>query len=237
MEAPAGARGAQAEGPRAGALEPVPAEGARRRVRREVRHRRRRGSDQRRLRAAGRADGALGDRAARLQLQRTRHRQHGGAAPLRLRGPAPRVARAAARRPDPVGVHDDRARGGVLRRDQHGGHLRRRRRRGGGQRPQVVVDRRRSPRLQDLRLHGRHRPRRRPAPPPLDGAGAARHPRRHDRAAAADDGDLRRAARPRRGVVHRRAGAGQRTSSPGPARASRSRRDASAPAVCTTACG
>ena len=46
----------------------------------------------------------------RLQLQRPRHRQHGGAAALRHRRAAARVARAAARRPDPLGVHDDRAR-------------------------------------------------------------------------------------------------------------------------------
>ena len=94
------------------------------------------------------------------------------------------------------------------------------------QRPQVVVDRRRPPRLQDLRLHGAHRPRRRPAPPPLDGARAAGHPGREDRADAADDGLLRRAARARRGVLHRRAGAGRQH----PVRAGRGLRDRPGPA-------
>ena len=59
--------------------------GARRPVRRGLRHRRRRGPEQRRLRPAGRGDGRLVPRAARLQLQRPRHRQHGGAAALRHR--------------------------------------------------------------------------------------------------------------------------------------------------------
>ena len=160
--------------------------GARRGVRRAVRHRRRRGADQRRLRAARRADGPLGDRAAGLQLQRARHRQHGGAAALRHRGAARRVARAAARRADPLGVHDDRARRGVA-----------------PTRPtwrpprvvdgdEVVVNGRKwwstgvgHPDCKILVFMGRHRPRRRPAPPALDGARAARHPRREGRAAAA----------------------------------------------------
>ena len=230
-------RGAQGEGAGAGTLEPLPAAGARRRVRRAVRHRRRRRAQQRRLRTARRADGALGHRAARVQLQRPRHRQHGGAAALRLGGAAARVAGAAPRRPDPVGVHDDRARGGVVRRDQHGGDLRRRRRRGGRQRPQVVVDRSGPPGLPDLRLHGRHRPRRRPPPPALDGPRAARHPRREDRATAAHDGDLRRAARSRRGVVQRRPGAAdQRDLRAG--RGLRDRPGAARPGrECTTACG
>ena len=58
------------------------------------------------------------------------------------------VARAAAGREDPVGVHDDRARRRLLRRDQHGGHRGRRRRRDRDQRAQVVVDRRRQSGLQ-----------------------------------------------------------------------------------------
>ena len=91
----------------------------------------------------------------------------------------PRVARAAARREDPLGVHDDRARRGVVRRDQHGGDLpssTATRSCVNGQ--QVVVDRRRRPALQVPDLHGRHRPGRRPPPPALDGAGAARRPGR-----------------------------------------------------------
>ena len=44
-------------------------------------------------------------------------------------------------------------------------------------------------------------------------------PRREGRAPAPHDGHVRRAARPRRGVVHRRPGAGRRTSSAGPGEA------------------
>ena len=103
--AAAGHRRTQGEGPRAGAVEPLPAEGARRRVRRAVRHRRRRGADQRRLRPDRGADRAVGHRPAGLQLQRPGHRQHGGAAALRHRRAERAVAGAAARRPDPLGVH------------------------------------------------------------------------------------------------------------------------------------
>ena len=90
VAAAAGDRGAQGQGPRARPVEPLPAQGARRRVRRAVRHRRRRGPDQRRLRADRRAHRPVRDRAAGAQLQRARHRQHGGAAQVRHR----RAARA-----------------------------------------------------------------------------------------------------------------------------------------------
>ena len=230
--------GAQGQGPGAGAVEPVPAAGARGGVRRAVRHRRRRGAVERRLRADRGADRALGDRAAGAQLQRPRHREHGGAAALRLRAAAQGVAGAAPRRPDPLRVRDDRARGRLLRRHQHGGHRRRRRRRGGRQRTQVVVDGRRQPRLQGAGLHGAR------ADPDAD-----RHhrhsmvlvpreaPGREGRAAAEHDGRVRRAARPRRGVVHRRAGAARERASAGRGRRSRSPRAGSARAGCTTACG
>ena len=60
----------------------------------------------------------------------------------------------------------------------------RRRRRDRAQRPQVVLHRRRPPRLRDLHRDGPDRPRGRPPPPALDGAGPARHPRRQGRADA-----------------------------------------------------
>ena len=115
------------------------------------------------------------------------------------------------------------------------GHPRRRRRR--ARRSQVVVDRRRSPRLQGRHLHGAHRPRRPPPPPALDGRGAARGPRGDHRADADGAGPVRRAARPRRG--HPERGAPARPPRSWPARAARSRspRAASGRAVCTTACG
>ncbi len=56
-----------------------------------------------------------------------------------------------------------------------------RRRRGRRQRAQVVVHRRRQPGLQDARVHGAHRPRRRPALEAHDGARAPRDPRGHRR--------------------------------------------------------
>ena len=127
---------------------------------------------------------------------------------VRHRRAAAGVARAAARRADPLGVHDDRARRGLLRRDQHGGHRDRRRRRGRHQRPQVVVHRRRPPGLQDPRVHGALRPRRPTGTTgtrwcwcPLDTPGV-----KVERLLSTMS-DLRRAGRPRRGQLHRRAGA------------------------------
>ena len=63
----------------------------------------------------------------------------------------------------------------------------------------------RPPRLQGPDLHGPLRPRRRPPPPAHDGAGPARHPRCEGRAAAVHDERVRRADRPRRGQLRRRA--------------------------------
>ena len=177
-------------------------------------------------------------RAVRLQLQRARHRQHGGAAEVRHRRSSAAsgssrcwTARIRQR------VHDDRARRRLLRRHQHGGDRGRRRRRGRHQRPQVVVDRRRPPGLQDPRVHGAHRPRRRPAPPAHDGAGPARHPGREGRADALGDGHARRAARPRRGLASTTCACRWPTSSSARAGRSRSPRAGSARAACTTACG
>ena len=57
--------------------------------------------------------------AGSLQLLGARHRQHGSAGPLRHRGAAQAVARAAARRADPLLLRDDRARRRLVGRDQH----------------------------------------------------------------------------------------------------------------------
>ena len=53
------------------------------------------------------------------QLQRPGHRQHGGARAGRHRGAEGAVARAAARRRDPLGVRDDRARRRLVGRQEH----------------------------------------------------------------------------------------------------------------------
>ena len=53
------------------------------------------------------------------QLRRSRHRQHGGAARCSAPRAAASVARPAARRRDPLGVRDDRARRRILGRHQH----------------------------------------------------------------------------------------------------------------------
>jgi hypothetical protein len=79
----------------------------------------RRRADQPRVRAAVRGDGPLAPRARGVQLLRARHRQHGGARPLRHARAAGALAGAAAGRRDPVVVRDDGAGGGVERRDQH----------------------------------------------------------------------------------------------------------------------
>ena len=77
---------------------------------------------------------------------------------LRERGGQAGVARAAARRRDPIVVLHDGARRGIVRRDQH--PLAHRARRGSlpAERAQVVVFRGRRPALQGLHLHGQDRP-------------------------------------------------------------------------------
>ena len=140
-------RGAEAEGARRRAVEPV---SARERVRRRA--------DQRRVRAALRDHGTRARlRAGGLQLLGARHRQHGSAGALRHRGAAQAVARAAARRQDPLLLRDDRARRRLVGRDQHQVEHRARRRRLRHQRPQVVDLGRRRSALPHRDLHGQVR--------------------------------------------------------------------------------
>ena len=79
-----------------------------------------------------------------------------------------------------------------------------RRRRLRDQRPQVVHERRARPALQGRGVHGRHRPRRRHVPPPVDDPRADGRARRHRRARPARVRPLR-GRRPRRDAVGERA--------------------------------
>ncbi len=102
---------------------------------------------QQRLRPARRDPRAQPHRLGGLQLLGARHRQHGGAAPVRHRRAARALAGAAAGGGDPLRVRDDRARRGLLGRDQHRAADRARRRRVRAQRAQVVDLRRAAPPL------------------------------------------------------------------------------------------
>ena len=136
------------------------------------------GPDQRRVRAAGGDHGP--QRRARPrsdELQRAGHRQHGGADPVRHRRAQREVAEAAARRRDPLGLRDDRARRRLLRRDQHRDADRARRRRVRDQRPQVVDDQRAAPQLPGADRDGQDQPRRPAAQAAVDAGRPARHAR------------------------------------------------------------
>ena len=146
----AGHRGAQGGGAKARAVEPVPA--------------------RRRSTAPGSSNcdyaplaeimGRTPHRSGGLQLLGARHRQHGGAAPVRHPRAEGALAAPAARRRDPLRLRDDRAGRGLLGRHQHRAAHRARRRRLRAQRPQVVDDRRHAPELQDPDRDGQDRPRR-----------------------------------------------------------------------------
>ena len=105
------------------------------------------------------------------------------------------------------------------------------------QRPQVVDLGRRRPALQDLHLHGQDRPRGAAPLAAVDDPGA-RPTRRASRCCAPLHGVRlrRRAARPHGGRVQERARAGQQHPARRRAAASRSRRAASGRAASTTAC-
>ena len=118
------------------------------------------GLTQRRVRAAGRDHGPQPHRARGVQLRGARHRQHGGADPVRHRRAEGAVADAAARRRDPLGVRDDRAGRRQLGRHQHRDADRARRRRVRAQRPQVVDLGRDARALQDHDRDGQDRSRR-----------------------------------------------------------------------------
>ena len=108
-----------------------------------------------------------GQEPARLgvpQLQRARHRQHGGARAGRHAGAEGAVAQAAAGRRDPLGLRHDRARRRLVGRQEHRLPGRARRRRVGDQRREVLHLRRRRPALQDHDRHGADEPRRAAAP-------------------------------------------------------------------------
>ena len=169
---PAGDGTAEEVGAGAGPVEPVPARAVRP-VRPGVRAR----SGDLRL--------VAGDRAGGDQLPGAGHREHGSAAHVRHGGAETAVAAAADGRGDPVGLRDDRAGRGVLRRDQHRDLDHARRRRVRDQRPQVVDQRRGRRALRGLHRDGPVRAGRRTIPAPVHDPGAAGHPGRDDRAAPA----------------------------------------------------
>ena len=159
-----------------------------------------------RVRAVVRGDGHVAAARRGHELLRARHRQHGDPGPVRHAAAAGAVAAAAARRRDPFVLRDDRAVGRVERRHQHLEPHRPRRRRLRDQRAQVVHERRARPALQARGVHGRHRPRHRHVPPPVDDPRPDGRARRHRRARPARVRALRR-RRPRRDAVGERAGA------------------------------
>ena len=167
VAAAAADRRAEGQGAQGRAVEHVPAA----RLQRPGRHL------QPRLRAAVRGDGpgVLVERS--LQLLGARHRQHGNAGALRHRCAEAALARAAARRRDPLGVSDDRARRRLVGRDQHPVQHPARRQPVRHQRPQVVLVGRGQSALRDLHRDGQDRPRRAAPRAAVDGAGAARHAR------------------------------------------------------------
>ena len=147
------------------------------------------------------------------------------------------VARAAARRRDPLVLRDDRAGRGLVRRHQHPVDA------SSGDGDDYVINgrkwwisgRRRSA-LPDRDLHGQDRSRRAEAPAAVDDPGADGHARRRDQAACCrcSATTMRRTATPR--SCSTTCACRRRTCCSARAAASRSRRAASGPGAFTTAC-
>ena len=163
-------------------------------------------ADQSGVCAALRDHGPLPHRGRGLQLRRPRHRQHGGAHPLRDARAEEAVAGAPPRRQDPLGLRHDRTQGRLLGRHQHrvGDQARRGPLR--HQRPQVVDVGHRRPALQGPDLHGQDRRREpRPLQAAVDDPGSPRRAGHQDPADADGVRLRRRAPRPRRGSLRERA--------------------------------
>ena len=126
-----------------------------------------------RLRVSERAHRPLDVGAARLRVPGAGRRQRRDPAHVRHRRAEGALAPAARRRPDPLVLLDDRARGAGLRPDDAAHARGARRRRVGDRRPQVVLVGRRGRGVRDR--DGRHRPRRGPA----RARDADHRPRRH----------------------------------------------------------
>ena len=109
------------------------------------------------------------------------------------------------RRRDPLGLRDDRARRHELRREADPDPRRARRRRVGDQRREVLHLRRRRSPLQDHDRHGAHQPRCRHLQAAVADPRADGHPRRRDRRADGRVRQRRRPARPHAHPLHRRA--------------------------------
>ncbi len=166
-------------------------------------------TDHGRIRLHRRGDRPLTPGGRSLQLQRPRHGQHGSARTIRLGRTETRVARAAARRQNPLGLRDDGTGRRVVGRHQHLDDGRARKRRVGHQRRKDLhIGRGRSP-LQDPDLHGAHESRCRPPPAALADPGADGCA---GRGSGEADGGIRRrprTARPYAPSFYRRARAGK----------------------------
>ena len=157
LEDDRGHRGAETQGPRRRPVEPVHA--ARRRApacRRKLPVRRR-ATHQPRICAVRGGDGADSLVRRGVQLLRARHRQHGGAPPLRHARAEGRVAQSADAGRNPLRLPDDRAGRCLVRRDQHPVRDPPRRQRIRRQRQEVVVVGRGRPALQSRDPDGQDR--------------------------------------------------------------------------------
>ena len=192
-------RGTEAEGARRRPVEPVP----------PVLEARARGPHEPRIRADVRDHGSVAHGTRGLQLRGARHRQHGNARALCVRGHQARVARPLARRQDPQRVPDDRARGRVVGRDQHPVLDDARGRRVRHQRTQVVVVGRGRSALRRLHRDGQDESRRGSPRTAVDDRRAGEREGREGAASAVGVRLRRRAARPHGGRPRGRARPGR----------------------------